>query len=395
MARSNSQRWRRDLGRARYSPGYVVLTATNLWQAHWFPYIRDPETGRERRVHKSRILGAKAQMKKYRAEEELRKITKPIAERNGVVLAGDATFGWFLENRWKPLRQWRDSTRQTNEELLAMLVARFGTTKLSDLDKVELQDWLNGLAKARSQSCVWHLRTFLKSICEEAVEQDFLRKDPARKLTRPHTRKPDETVLEWAEYQAVLGGLPVRDRLIVKVAGACAVRPEELFAFRWRSLTELPNGRKALLVAETVYRGEMRDFAKTEGSKDCVALPHLLAQELEEWRAATEYPAAEDFIFPNSRGGFIHKDNYLNRVLYPVRDALKLKRLNFQILRRTFATRAYGEGKGTLRDIQKHLRHAKPSTTLEHYAKAVPETVLKMVDAMYETMIAEPKGPVQ
>lgn len=74
----------------------------------------------------------------------------------------------------------------------------------------------------------------------------------------------------------------------------------------------------------------------------------------------------------------------MNRVLYPVRDALKLSRLNFQILRRTFATRAYGEHKGTLKDLQKHLRHSKPSTALENYIKALPDSVFAMVDAVYE-----------
>jgi integrase len=202
-------------------------------------------------------------------------------------------------------------------------------------------------------------------------------------------------VLEWREYQAVLGAMQIRDRLVARVAGACAVRPEELFAFRWKCFAELPNGRMALLIQETVYRGQLRDFAKTTGSQDYVALPLLLAEELKEWREMARYSGDDDFVFPNSRGGFISKDNYLNRVLYPVRDRLKLKKLNFQVLRRTFATRAYGEHKGTLKDVQKHLRHSKPSTSLENYIKEVPDSVFQMVDAMYDEMIAEPKGPVQ
>jgi integrase len=65
---------------------------------------------------------------------------------------------------------------------------------------------------------------------------------------------------------------------------------------------------------------------------------------------------------------------------------MKLSKLNFQILRRTFATRAYGERKGTLNDIQKHLRHSKPSTALENHIKELPDSVFAMVDAVYDEM---------
>jgi integrase len=143
---------------------------------------------------------------------------------------------------------------------------------------------------------------------------------------------------------------------------------------------------------EIVARNRVGGIGKTVGSSDYVALPFRLAQELETWRADSKYRDAEDFIFPNSLGGFILKDNYLNRVLYPVRDQLKLGKLNFQVLRRTFATRAYGERKGTLKDVQKHLRHAKASTSLENYIKEVPDSVSKMVDAMYELMAPEIKA---
>ena len=220
---------------------------------------------------------------------------------------------------------------------------------------------------------------------------------PARKLERPITREPDATLLEWSEYQQVLLKLKRRrDQLIVKVAAACAVRPEELFAFRWRHFASLPGGvRKALLVVDSVYREFRSDETKTVGSNDYVALPHRLAAELQEWRTETRYSADAEFIFSDSHGGFINKDNFLNRVLYPVRNELKLPKLNFQILRRTFATRAYGDRHGNLKDIQKHLRHTKPSTALENYIKDVPETVFQMVDDVYEDMLRPVTNTIQ
>jgi len=146
---------------------------------------------------------------------------------------------------------------------------------------------------------------------------------------------------------------------------------------------ELPNGRPAFEIAETVWRGILRGFGKTQGSLDYVAPPFGLLEDLKLWRQDTRFAGDDDFIFANTRGGFITKDNYLNRVLYPVRDALGLTKLNFQVLRRTFATRAYSDRKGTLKDVQKHLRHSKPNTALENYIKDVPESVFNMVDSVY------------
>jgi len=79
---------------------------------------------------------------------------------------------------------------------------------------------------------VFHCHTYLKSICAEAVDQDFLAKDPARKLKRPKTRKPDETILEWTQYQNVIDAAEnLRDKVAIKVGSGTAVRPGELFAF--------------------------------------------------------------------------------------------------------------------------------------------------------------------
>ena len=200
---------------------------------------------------------------------------------------------------------------------------------------------------------VFHSYTCLKSMCAEAVEQDFLAKDPARKLRRPKTRKPDETILEWPQYQAVIDAAQtLHAKLAIKVGSGTAVRPGELFGFRWRSLEKLGNDRYALRISETVYKSKLRPWAKTENSESVVPLPKRLAAELLEWRNVSERSGPADFIFPNTQGGFMDYENFEARVLDPIRERLGLEKLNFQILRRTYATLAVGERMGTVRDVQ-------------------------------------------
>lgn len=388
--------WRHDLGRSRYSRGYVVLTKSNEWQAHWFPYVRD-ECGKERRRHRTKIIGSKAKMKRFQAEDELAKIVHPINSNCGK--SDDMTLTAFIDHRWKPLHEgrWRkESTRSGNEYFLGFIRQRFLKTMLKDLDKVELQAWVNDLGKNHSQSVVLHVRTFLKSICAEAVEQEYLKKDPSVKLECPEgMRLTDKTVLTWDELRKVFAALSVRNRLIISIEGTTGLRPSELFALRNRSFTGTQ-----LKITETIYRGKLRQYGKTPGSMTTVDLPSGLVEQIRAW---VQPDRPEAFLFPNADGGFILKDNYLHRVIYPLREHKNgkgeragipgIKKLNFQILRRTFSTLA--QQHGTVKDIQRQMRHSRPDITAEVYMQVIPESVQNMVSEMYRELMKPSTERVQ
>ncbi|MGH9504803.1 MAG: tyrosine-type recombinase/integrase [Terriglobales bacterium] len=382
--------------RARNQAGWVEETKARTWKAHWYEYVKDSHAGMERRRHHSRVLGDARKMRKFEAKEALSKIVGRLNAIQSSHRDDRVPFSWFVEHRWLPNAEatWGEITRKSNACFVRVIVAAFGEKRLCDLDGVELQKWLNELARKFSRSMVFHCHTCLKSICSAMVDQDYLAKDPARKLKRPKTRKPDETILEWSEYQAVIEAAKTqRDRLAIKVGSGTAVRPGELFAFRWRSLEQLPSGRHALKVTETVYKCKLRQWAKTEGSEDYVPLPKRLAAELLEYRGTVKRASTDDFIFPNRLGGFMDYENFEARVLAPIRSELKLSKLNFQILRRTYASRAVGERIGTLKDVQKQLRHAQPDITLNNYVKEIPESVYAMTDSMYEQMLGADPAP--
>jgi hypothetical protein len=45
------------------------------------------------------------------------------------------------------------------------------------------------------------------------------------------------------------------------------------------------------------------------------------------------------------------------------------------------------QGKGSVKDIQAHLRHSKADTTANEYMQELPESVGRMVEAMYEELM--------
>jgi|SRR5215472_6091913 len=88
-------------------------------------------------------------------------------------------------------------------------------------------------------------------------------------------------------------------------------------------------------------------------------------------------------------------ENWLRRRIKPVAAALGISvPVNFQVLRRTFATNA--QGHGNPKDVQAHLRHPDISTTLNEYTQTVPESVRKLVNAVANDVMTSKKtiGPV-
>jgi hypothetical protein len=109
--------------RTRHQNGWVEETAARTWKAHWYEYIRDPETGAERRQHRSRVLGQKSHIRKFEAEEELLKIVSPLNATRSSRRDDRVSLRWFVEHRWLPTLEgnWSPTTRATNEHLIGMI----------------------------------------------------------------------------------------------------------------------------------------------------------------------------------------------------------------------------------------------------------------------------------
>jgi hypothetical protein len=63
------------------------------------------------------------------------------------------------------------------------------------------------------------MRAYIRDIFAEAVDQDFLVKDPARKLKVPaQLRATDTTTLTWDQLRLALSKLSLRDRILLELS---------------------------------------------------------------------------------------------------------------------------------------------------------------------------------
>jgi len=344
-----------------------IVQRGKAWYGFYRKDVIDATTEDVRSVRVCVRLGLKSQMTKLKARDALKaEITKQTGQlADGRILKdGSVTFEWFVRNRYFPLRQgdWRPETaKEKTAQIEIDLIGKFGSRTIESIDKFELQTHVNQLARTYCQDRVKQARSYLKSIFDEAIEQEFLVKDPTRTLKIPKNLRPkDKQILTWEQMGAILAKAARRDRLILMLDMTDALRPSELFALRWQSFDDA----NTLSLTETVYRRQLS-----------------LVAELKLWKLECPDPSPEAFIFPNADGGLIDTANYRSRILKPLAEELGIPKLNFQVLRRTMATRA--QNLGSVKDIQSHLRHSRADTTANEYMQELPESVQQMVGTVY------------
>jgi integrase len=376
---------RRKRMRTRHQNGWVEERGSRhkRWYGHYYVYSAD-ESGKETRRHIGVQLGEKAKLRKWEAEDRLRKIIASASKAQPK--PNSLTLDWFTRERFLPMRsaQWAPSTRETNLYTLeSHILPALGSKALCELEKFHCQVFLNSLAEnGFSFTVVDHSRTMLKAILEEALDADLIGKNPARKLVNPECKESEKHVLPKSQARLLIESLTLRDRLIAMIAAFCAMRPGEIFGLQW------PSWRgQNFHIEGTAWRGTLRPGkAKTKGSKAPVAIPDILVPLLEAWR--DEHGSEPiGLMFASEKGTPMRPENWLRRRIKPVAKAIGISvPVNFQVLRRTFATNA--QSHGNAKDVQTHLRHTDIATTLGIYTQPIDASVRKLVNDVAEDVMS-------
>jgi len=372
------------MGRSRYQQGTVRLVGKRVkcWRGRWHSYTVDAD-GVEQRHNHTRTLGLKSEMTKDEAKKKLR----DIIDREGLQAgktrpSPDVTFEWFWKNNYLQMKkgEWSEATRSAVESVINRhVLPAFGSVKLGDLSKLALQTHLYEVAANWSESVAKKVRVYVKAALEEAVDQDYIGKNPARRLAVGKTRKPNKRNHTPEELCKLFAGLVGEDHLILRIFVLAALRPGEQFALKWSDFKgDILSVQRAV---RRVKKGENRvGDPKTEGSVGQVYLPVSLQTELAHWKEIARPSSDDEYTFRSRKGTPRDAHNYLRRHLKPLAAALGVPNLTFQSLRRTFATLM--QGKGTPKDAQTQLRHKDVLTTMNVYTQPIPESVKRSVEAL-------------
>lgn len=290
------------------------------WMALWW------DDGHRR----AETLGTCNTMTKAAAEEKLHEIIQRVNEQSGAVeyrLQGytrQVVFPWY-ERTWKP------STATTTEDRIDHhILKELGNKKLSWFNRTVLQDFLDEKAKTGlSHATLAHLRWDLRQIFRMAVNDGLIARNPAELLHTPQGARRERRVLTIEQARWMLSTLGLRERLIVKLAGVCGMRPGEIVGLQWNDLTT-----EGLRITRGIYRGVIQT-PKTHHSVRTVAISTTIRQDLETWR--TIAPQNTDgWMFPSETGKTpLWANNAWYDKIRPTLSQAGLGWVNYQVLRRS------------------------------------------------------------
>ena len=369
------------------------LREGKVWVGFFHLYVTDP-SGRPVRKKKEKTLGP-ATMPKHEAHQ---KLADYIEEYTGKLIHQGESIENFAE-LWKAFssvkagswgKKMREDMKYLFDKHVLPVLGQYSPRKIT---LTPLQLLVNKMAEdGYSKSAVKHIRTYLKACFEYAIDEDLIPKNPARKLALPNIhKKPCERFLSVEEVQALLAAASPREHLVLRIFAVCGLRPGEALALRINDF-EGNQLRIDEALKERQLGADRIGDTKTDESDSYVPIPPDLSREIAEWIAA--HPQRDNpraFLFLNRRGTAFSVGNYLKKQLKPLAQSVGILDLTQQAFRRTSSTHI--QKHGTVKDMQRHLRHSDPETTLKHYAKSIPESLRTAVAALDAQITGTPGDP--
>lgn len=301
------------LPRERQQDGHVCKEGVHPhWKGHYFIYLRQSDGG-EKRIHHKIDLGPVTGLTKKGAKLLLRATIAKALKSAPEPASQEMTLRRFWEERYKPLKlpTWKSSSRErTVDNIERYVIHPFADVPISRLDKFSLQMRLNELAVKHSKSVCLQFRVYMRSILEEAVDQDLLGKNPARKLEIPQTRKTCNRFLTIEEITDLLAAAPPRDRLILRMLMVLGLRIGEQFALHRDDVA----GQIVRIDQSASWKQDLVT-PKNEASNSFVWLPVKLAAELKEWMDSMQDQSQGALLFATKMGTPLDRHNFLGRNL--------------------------------------------------------------------------------
>jgi integrase len=244
------------------------------------------------------------------------------------------TFAEFVEHTYLPFYRgkWKLSTAEDNEGRLKFhLSSVYALRTIDSFSRDEFQQLLNQKAAEYSFSVVAHLRWTLRQIFRMVVEEGYLDRNPAEILyIAREARRPNRNAMNREEVKKLLEVLGPRERLIAQLAIIVGMRPGEILALRWGSLS----GTSAE-ITRRLYRGRL-DTPKTQRSEREAAFSDGLLGAIAEWRRKARCTEPTAWVFPSEKLTTpMGKDNLWRRCFLPKLEPVGLQWANFQVMRRT------------------------------------------------------------
>jgi len=259
---------------------------------------------------------------------------------------------------------------------------------------VTVQRYISGMAESKlSQESKDKIRDVLSSILGSAVRYGLLVKNPVEgvRLPVPKSGRRTKPYITQQQFSVLVDLIAEPYATMLFTAAYTGLRPSEVIALRRRNIHE-----DSITVEQRFCRGDW-GAPKSAASNATVPVNRAVIDRI--WRLDTltanvkagtavrripvvKSKGPDDLVFQSPvTGGPMQDNNILVRHLKPAARKLGMPWVNWQVLRRSFATWLKING-ADVKDAQALMRHSRASTTLDVYQQFVPESQRRVVDGL-------------
>jgi integrase len=361
-----------------------------------------------------RIVRKRRRMKVASAplsEREARRIAvetlRPMNQ--GLESIGSATqLGAYIASTYRAtvLPLLATTTRNNYECVLRKhLLPMFSEAALRDLNTMTLQKYFSGMKSGHATAM--KVRDVLASVLGSAVRFGLLVKSPLTgvQLLAPRVGKRTKPHTTPEQFDALVNLMAEPYATMVYVCVMAGLRVSELIGLKWEDVHA-----DALTVDERCCRGDW-DKPKTTASSATIGIHVSVIARIHRLKDTevtinwggkgakktfklVRSAGPADLVFQSVKTGVPMSDhNILSRHIKPAARLLGLPWVNWQVLRRSYATWLVESGADP-KAVQGQMRHSRISTTMDIYAQFVPDSQRRAVTQMAEMVagrVAKPK----
>jgi integrase len=266
----------------------------------------------------------------------------------------------------------------------------FGDMMLRELTLEGLQGYFVRLqAGELSPESIDKIRDVFSAVLRTAVDYGRLSTNPLEKI-RLKKRKltSAKPFIRVEQFYALVALMAEPYATMVYVAVFTGLRVSELAGLLWRNVHP-----DKIAVEQRYCRGDW-DAPKSDASRATIAVDDHVLERIQRLktievvvragRAQRRYKAVkadgpDDLVFQSVKAGSPMRDNViLSRHIKPAAQKLGIGWVNWQVLRRSYAT-WLDQAQVNVKDAQGLMRHSRASTTQDVYQQTVPESQRKAV----------------
>lgn len=317
--------------------------------------IRERPDGRfEIRIYVPTIKGGKERKSFYADSKKeakilANKIETDIAE--GKYIPTDKTTLKNYINIWYEIK--KKTIELTTQESYEIYINKhinpaLGDMMLQKIKPLNIQDFYNTMIEnGYSANTIKHVNAVLNQVFEFALDNDLLKSNPLRKVSKPKVEKFKPTVCKTEHYKKISES--INDTAIltaIVLAARAGLRRGEILGLRW---SDIDFSSKTISINQVLIRAkkqlQFKDHPKTERSKrtfrlDDLTIEILNRQKTEQDKNINKHGKSYlnyDLVVCRENGKFIRPDN-LSEIFSKIRDKNKLDNLRLHDLRHFNAT---------------------------------------------------------